>query len=102
MPTGASAVIDDSERFSATWMRRSTSRTWSRYSARRVASLPPRSRFRSLTSSVSESRMLLSRCIRRLRWSTVPGRPNRRSNTTRGLISIGTGVVADDHEMVFM
>jgi hypothetical protein len=32
----------------------------------------------------------------------VPGRPNNRSKTTRGLISIGTGVVADDHEIVFM
>ena len=46
--------------------------------------------------------MLLSRCIRRLRCSTVPGRPNNRSKTTRGLISMGTGVVADDHEIVFI
>ena len=31
-----------------------------------------------------------------------PARPNSRSNTTRGLISIGSGVVGDAHEIVFM
>ena len=36
------------------------------------------------------------------RSSSEPGRPNIRSNTTRGLISIGSGVVGDFHEMVFM
>jgi hypothetical protein len=51
---------------------------------------------------VTESRMLASCLARATRCSWVPGRPNSRSNTTRGLISIGTGVVSDDQEMVFM
>jgi hypothetical protein len=40
--------------------------------------------------------------MRALRCAAVPGRPNIRSNTLRGLISIGIGVVAFFHEMVFM
>ena len=32
----------------------------------------------------------------------VPAWPNSRSNTTRGLISIGSGVVGELHEIVFM
>ena len=36
------------------------------------------------------------------RSASEPGRPNIRSNTTRGLVSIGNGVVGDFHEMVFM
>ena len=36
------------------------------------------------------------------RSASEPGRPNIRSNTTRGLVSIGSGVVGDFHEMVFM
>ena len=46
--------------------------------------------------------MLASCFARATRCACVPGRPNRRSNTTRGLISIGTGVVSDDQEIVFM
>ena len=37
--------------------------------------------------------MLLSVCIRARRWARVPARPNIRSKVTRGLISIGSGVV---------
>ena len=40
--------------------------------------------------------------MRAARWAGVPGRPNRRSNTTRGLISIGSGVVGELHEIVFV
>ena len=36
------------------------------------------------------------------RCAGVPGPPNSRSNTTRGLISIGSGVVGVLHEMVFV
>jgi hypothetical protein len=39
--------------------------------------------------------------MRRRSASDAPS-PNRRSNAVRGLISIGSGVVGDDHEMVFM
>ena len=46
--------------------------------------------------------MLASCFARAVRCAAVPGRPNSRSNTTRGLISIGTGDVSDAHEMVFM
>ena len=40
--------------------------------------------------------------MRVTRSSGEPGRPNMRSNTTRGLVSIGIGCVGDFHEMVFM
>ena len=46
--------------------------------------------------------MLRFRCMRAARCAGVPGRPNSRSNTTRGLISIGSGVVGVLHESVFM
>jgi len=46
---------------------------------------------------------MLRSCRRRAaRSAGVPGRPNSRSNVTRGLISIGSGSVADAHEIVFM
>jgi hypothetical protein len=39
-------------------------------------------------------------------WATrcalVPARPNMRSKVTRGLISMGSGVVAFAHDSVFM
>ena len=50
----------------------------------------------------TESRMLRSSRIRARRCAAVPGRPNIRSNTTRGLISIGSGVVGVCQEIVFM
>jgi hypothetical protein len=40
--------------------------------------------------------------IRATRSAVEPGLPNMRSNTTRGLISMGSGVVGVFHEMVFM
>ena len=40
--------------------------------------------------------------MRRTRSSVDPGRPNMRSNTTRGFVSIGIGVVGVFHEIVFM
>ena len=40
--------------------------------------------------------------MRSSRSSAEPGRPNMRSNTTRGLVSIGIGAVGDFQEMVLM
>ena len=40
--------------------------------------------------------------MRARRCGAVPARPNIRSNTTRGLISIGSGVVGFAHDSVFM
>ncbi len=57
---------------------------------------------RSVTSSADRVEMLRSVCMRAMRWAAVPARPNMRSKTTRGLISIGSGVVGVRHEIVFM
>ena len=46
--------------------------------------------------------MLLSRCRRTMRSVAVPPSPNRRSNTLRGLISIGSGVVGVFQEIVLV
>ena len=46
--------------------------------------------------------MLDVRRICSCRCSAVPVPPNSRSNTMRGFSSIGTGVVGDDQEIVFM
>ena len=46
--------------------------------------------------------MLLLSCIRDARCAAVPGWPNSRSNATRGLISIGSGVVSFFQVIVFM
>ena len=43
-----------------------------------------------------------SRASAASRSAGVPGRPNIRSKTTRGLISIGSGVVGVFHDIVFM
>jgi hypothetical protein len=40
--------------------------------------------------------------MRSRRCSGEPGRPNSRSNTTRGFVSRGIGVVGVFHEIVFM
>ena len=48
------------------------------------------------------SRTLRLRSRRASRCSGVPGRPNIRSNTVRGLNSIGCGVVGELHEIVLM
>src|SRR4030095_8894832 len=51
---------------------------------------------------MTESSTLLSCLIRASRAfaSVLPLSPNRRSNTTRGLFSVGSGVFALRHEMV--
>jgi len=46
--------------------------------------------------------MLLSSRSCARRSDADPPSPNRRSNAVRGLISIGSGVVGDAHEMVFI
>ena len=48
--------------------------------------------------------MLRSSAMRALRTagSVLPLSPNSRSKTTRGLFSIGSGVVGLRHEMVFV
>ena len=51
-------------------------------------------------SSVTESRMLRSLRISARRSSTVPPSPNSRSNTSRGLFSMGSGVVGDAQDSV--
>ena len=44
--------------------------------------------------------MLFCRRSRAARCAGVPARPNIRSNTARGLISIGSGMVGVRHEIV--
>ena len=52
-------------------------------------------------SAVIQSRMLpLLRSSARRR-SRLPPSPNRRSKTTRGSASVGSGVVGDDHDRLF-
>ena len=89
---------------SAAWMRRSMSRTASRYSPSRAASLGPRPRLRSAAFPRTESRRLRRRLARarRAAGSVLPPSPNMRSNTTRGLCSIGSGVRGPRHEMVWL
>ena len=103
MPTGAFGMLpSEPVLFSAIWMRRSISRTLSRYSVTRLRSFAPRPFCKRGTAAVTASRMLSSSSMRARRSGTVPPSPNRRSNTTRGLISIGSGVVGVRHEIVFM
>src|SRR5262249_61776066 len=82
-------------------MRRSISRRLSRYSVTRVRSRVPSDWRRSVASAVIESRMLFCWRLRVARLAAVPACPNRRSNTSLGLISIGSGVVGGLHEVVF-
>ena len=85
-------------------MRRSMSRTPSRYSSTLRLSAGPISRLRSATFPVTESRIERSRAMRarRTAGSVLPLSPNIRSNTTRGLFSIGSGVVRLRQQMVFV
>ena len=46
--------------------------------------------------------MLRSSCVRAIRSAGVLPVPNKRSNTLRGLISMGSGVVWVLHDSVFM
>ena len=63
----------------------------------------PRPRCRSATLSPTASRMLLLRSSRARRsCGDAASPPNMRSNTTRGLISIGSGCVGVRHEIVLM
>ena len=105
MPTGVGgASIPVSLRcFSAWTMRRSISRTLSMYSVTRVLSRGPSCSFNSLALCITASRMLVFRS-RRARRSAGVARspPNMRSNTTRGLISIGSGCDADAQLIVLM
>jgi hypothetical protein len=76
-------------------MRRSISRTSSRYSLRRERSAAPRSFFRRSTELVTKSSRLLSRLRRCARASGVAPIPNNWSNTSRGSRIIGSGSVGD-------
>ena len=49
---------------------------------------------------MTESRMLRSCCLRDRRCAALVPSPNRRSKTTCGLFSIGSGSVALRQEMV--
>ena len=84
------------------WIRRSTARTASRYWSSRRRSAAPRPRSRCARSSVTESRMLRSLRSSASRSARVPPPPKSRSKTTRGLFSIGSGVVGVRHATVFM
>ena len=83
-------------RASTIWMRRSISRTLSRYRSIRCRSCAPTSRFRWATSRATQSRMLAWVRRRRARSSSVPPAPKSRSNAARGLRIIGSGVDGDD------
>src|SRR5947207_8932124 len=72
----------------------------SRYSPTRVRSRVPRVLRRSVASAEIESRMLFCWRLRVARLAAVPACPNSRSNTSRGLISIGSGFVGELHEIV--
>ena len=103
MPTGASG---SSRRptcvcFAAFWMRRSISRTSSRYSLRRVRSAA--GEFFLQTGDLVHHRIeKADRSVapRARRCASVLPSPNRRSNTTCGLFSIGSGTVGDFQEIV--
>src|SRR5262245_64044121 len=73
----------------------------SKYSFTRVRSREPSERRRSPASAEIESRMLFSCLTRTARLAAVPACPNSRSNTVRGLISIGSGEVGELQAMVF-
>ena len=82
--------------FSSTfWMRRSISRTSSRYSFRRARSAAPRSFWRRATELCTKSSRLLSRLRRAARASGVAPIPNNWSKTSRGSRIIGSGSVGD-------
>jgi hypothetical protein len=105
MPTGVNgASMPVSVRWRSAWtMRRSISRTLSRYSVNRTLSRAPSCSFRSFALSRTASRMLLFFCSRARRSSGVArSLPNIRSKTTRGLISIGSGCVGEAQLIVLM
>src|SRR5438132_310216 len=85
-------------------MRRSISRTESRYSVTRLRSLELRPRSKVDTRSSTESRMLRFLLISasRAAESVLSLDPKSRSNTARGLFSIGSGVVGVRHEHVLL
>ena len=69
---------------SAFWIRRSTSRTVSRYSLTLAWSAGPSLRFRLAMSSVTQSSRLARLRSAARRSARVPPSPKSRSNTTRG------------------
>ena len=89
---------------SAFWMRRSMSRTASRYSPSLWRSRGPRSRRRCATLSVTASSRLRFCSMRasRAAGSVPPVSPSSRSKTVRGLVSMGSGVVALRQQMVLV
>ena len=76
-------------------MRRSTSRTLSRYRSRRFRSSVPTLALSVATSSTIQSRMLWLVRLRTARSSLLPPAPKRRSNAARGSRIIGSGSVGD-------
>src|SRR5712691_7160633 len=79
------------------------SRTESRYSEILDRSFGPSPLSRSLVVSLNESKMLLfRRRVARCSFASVlPTSPNKRSNTRRGLFSIGIGDVGVRQHNVF-
>jgi hypothetical protein len=83
-------------------MRRSISRMFSRYWFIVCRSDGPSLTCSDDASFVIASRIERSSWIRASRSAADPPCPNIRSNTLRGLISIGIGVVGVRHDSVFM
>jgi len=88
--------------FIAICRRRSISRTSSAYCSSRTRSACGTCGISSFRLPLTESRMLASRSRRALRISGELPSPNIRSNTTCGLISIGSGRLGADQEMVLV
>src|SRR5438874_1052672 len=80
-------------------MRRSSSRMLSVYVSIRALSPAPRSCLNAASSPTTASRMLAFRFRSRRRSSALVPSPNRRSNTTRGFTSGGSGCDGVDQEM---
>src|SRR5215813_15601370 len=83
-------------------IRRSSSRMLSVYSSTRRRSPALKSFLNAPSSCVTESRMLAFCFLPLVRSSAFVPSPKRRSKATRGLISVGRGVVAfgQDIELV--
>ena len=100
-PVGAAGMSRSSDSCCpAFWMRRSISRTSSRYWSSRVRSVAGSFFCSDVASPRTESSRLIDCARRALRWASVLPSPNSRSNTTCGLFCIGSGDDGPCHEMV--
>ena len=103
IPAGdATAGSSRSACCSAIWMRRSISRTDSRYSSsfRRSDGARPASRLATLPMTASRMLRCRSARARAAPELVLPTSPNNRSKTRRGFVSRGIGVVRLAHELL--